>query len=96
VHRHDRRGAEQAAELDLSPDRLARGRDEAHGGGLGVDHADGGLVRDDGRDRLGGVSPGTAIMSSPTEQTQVMASSLSIVSVPRLAAAIMPSSSETG
>ena len=28
------------------------------------------------------VSPGTAIMSSPTEQTQVIASSLSIVSVP--------------
>ena len=28
------------------------------------------------------VSPGTAIMSSPTEQTQVMASSLSIVSAP--------------
>ena len=28
------------------------------------------------------VSPGTAIMSSPTEQTQVMASSLSSVSAP--------------
>ena len=43
-----------------------------------------------------GVSPGTAIISSPTEQTQVMASSLSIQSVPALAAAIMPSSSDTG
>lgn len=42
------------------------------------------------------VSPGTAIMSRPTEQTQVIASSLSIVSVPSSAAAIMPSSSETG
>ena len=42
------------------------------------------------------VSPGTAIMSSPTEQTQVIASNLSIVSVPSSAAAIMPSSSETG
>ena len=42
------------------------------------------------------VSPGTAIMSRPTEQTQVMASSLSRQSVPRFAAAIMPSSSLTG
>ena len=42
------------------------------------------------------VPPGTAIMSSPTEHTQVMASSLSIASVPLSAAAIMPSSSDTG
>ncbi len=42
------------------------------------------------------VSPGTAIMSSPTEHTQVMASSLSSVSAPEEAAAIMPSSSLTG
>ena len=45
---------------------------------------------------LAGVEPGTAIMSSPTEQTQVMASSLSMVSAPRAAAAIIPSSSLTG
>ena len=37
-----------------------------------------------------GVSPGMAIMSRPTEHTQVMASSFSIVSRPALAAAIMP------
>ena len=43
-----------------------------------------------------GVSPGTAIMSNPTEHTQVMASSLSRHSVPQRAAAIMPSSSLTG
>ena len=43
-----------------------------------------------------GVSPGTAIISRPTEQTQVMASSLSTHRVPALAAAIMPSSSLTG
>ncbi|CAN4047927.1 hypothetical protein EJMLMN_EJMLMN_07670, partial [Dysosmobacter welbionis] len=43
-----------------------------------------------------GVSPGTAIMSRPTEQTQVMASSLSRQRVPASAAAIMPSSSLTG
>ena len=42
------------------------------------------------------VSPGTAIMSRPTEHTQVMASSLSRVRAPELAAAIMPSSSLTG
>ena len=42
------------------------------------------------------VSPGTAIMSRPTEQTQVMASSLSRHRTPSSAAAIMPASSETG
>ncbi len=44
----------------------------------------------------GSVSPGIAIMSSPTEQTAVIASSLSNVSAPRSTAAIMPASSETG
>ena len=43
-----------------------------------------------------GVSPGTAIMSRPTEQTQVIASSFSRVSVPLAAASIMPMSSLTG
>ena len=52
MHRHDRRCAEQAAEGDFIADRLARSRDEAHGGRLGIDHTDGGLVRDDGGDRL--------------------------------------------
>ena len=42
------------------------------------------------------VSPGTATMSMPTEQTAVMASSFSSVSAPACAAAIMPSSSDTG
>ena len=42
------------------------------------------------------VSPGTAIMSRPTEHTHVMASSLSSVRTPLLAAAIIPSSSDTG
>ena len=42
------------------------------------------------------VSPGTAIMSRPTEHTQVMASSFSSVSVPSCAASIMPMSSDTG
>ena len=42
------------------------------------------------------VSPGTAIMSRPTEHTQVMASSLSRERAPDWAAAIMPSSSLTG
>ena len=37
-----------------------------------------------------GVSPGIAIMSRPTEQTQVMASSFSMVSAPAFAAVIMP------
>ena len=43
-----------------------------------------------------GVSPGTAIMSSPTEHTQVIASSLSMPMAPMLAASIIPSSSDTG
>ena len=43
-----------------------------------------------------GVSPGMAIMSSPTEQTDVMASNLSKLKHPDLTADIMPSSSETG
>ena len=42
------------------------------------------------------VSPGIAIMSSPTEQTQVMASSFSRLRLPRSTAAIMPASSLTG
>ena len=42
------------------------------------------------------VLPGTAIMSKPTEQTAVIASNLSKVKTPLSAAAIMPSSSDTG
>ena len=43
-----------------------------------------------------GVSPAIAIISSPTEQTEVMASSLSKVKCPAWAAFIIPSSSLTG
>ena len=43
-----------------------------------------------------GVSPGTAIISRPTEHTQVIASSFSRLSAPRAAALIMPISSLTG
>ena len=43
-----------------------------------------------------GVSPGMTIISRPTEQTAVMASSFSISKQPLLAAAIMPASSVTG
>ena len=43
-----------------------------------------------------GVSPGTAIMSSPTEHTQVIASSFSMQRAPFAAASIMPISSLTG
>ena len=42
------------------------------------------------------VSPGMAIISRPTEHTHVMASSFSSFREPDLAAAIMPSSSDTG
>ena len=42
------------------------------------------------------VSPGMAIMSRPTEHTQVMASSFSIFRQPLVAASIMFLSSETG
>ena len=53
-----RGGAQQAAELSLVPHLFAGGGDEADGGGLGVDHADGRLVSDDGGDGLGGGVPG--------------------------------------
>ena len=42
------------------------------------------------------VSPGIAIISSPTEQTHVMASNLSSVKLPQDTASIIPASSETG
>ena len=42
------------------------------------------------------VSPGMAIMSKPTEHTQVIASSFSMVRHPLAAASIMFLSSETG
>ena len=42
------------------------------------------------------VSPGTTIMSSPSEQTAVIASSFSIDSTPSAAARAMPASSLTG
>ena len=42
------------------------------------------------------VSPGMAIMSRPTEHTQVIASSFSMDSAPSTAAWIMPASSDTG
>ena len=42
------------------------------------------------------VSPGTAIMSRPTEHTEVIASSLLMLSLPFLTARIMPASSLTG
>ena len=42
------------------------------------------------------VSPGMTIISSPTEQTQVIASSFSRLSAPQAAASIMPASSLTG
>ncbi len=45
---------------------------------------------------VAGVSPGMAIMSSPTEQTQVIASSFSMESAPASTASIMPWSSLTG
>ena len=52
VHGHDRRIAEQAAEVQLVADLLADCGDDAHGGGLVVDHADGALVGDDAEDGL--------------------------------------------
>ena len=42
------------------------------------------------------VSPGTAIISRPTEHTAVIASSFSIVKDPHSAASIIPASSDTG
>ena len=42
------------------------------------------------------VSPGIAIISKPTEHTQVIASSLSSDKLPQATASIIPASSDTG
>ena len=51
---HHGGGAQQAAELHHIAHNLTGGGDDADGSGLGVHHADGGLVCDDGREGLGG------------------------------------------
>ena len=50
---HDGRVAQQAAEVQHVAGLVADGGDDAHGGGLAVHHADGGLVRDQAADDLG-------------------------------------------
>ena len=50
VDRHDGRVAHQAAEVRHFTNALARHRDHTHGGGLLVDHADGGFVGDQAGD----------------------------------------------
>lgn len=52
VHFHYRAGAKQAAELQFIAYLLADGGNHAHGGGLAVDHTDGGLVGDNAADHL--------------------------------------------
>jgi hypothetical protein len=90
VHGHDRRGAEQSPELDDLPDRTARNRNDATAVvfaliiPIAASSAMMAAIVD------AGVSPGTAIMSRPTEQTQVMASSLSMLMAPMRAASIIP------
>ena len=57
VHRNDRRVAHEAAEVGHLAHALAFHRDYTHGGGLLVDHANGGLVGDDAGDGgCGGVA----------------------------------------
>ena len=51
---HDRRAAQQATELDHIAHAQTHGRDNAHGGGLVVHHADGSLVCNHGREGRGG------------------------------------------
>ena len=50
---HDGRVAQQAAEVQHVAGLVADGGDDAHGGGLAVHHADGGLVCDQAADDLG-------------------------------------------
>ena len=54
MHGDHRGRAQQAAELHRVAHLLAGGGDQADRRGLGVDHPDGCLVRDDGGERLGG------------------------------------------
>lgn len=52
VYGHDGGVSQKAAELQSVADLLADGGDDAHGGCLVVDHADGALVGDDAEDRF--------------------------------------------
>src|SRR6266404_3715414 len=52
IHRHDRRAAQQTAELNHLANLAAGHRNDAHGGGLVVHHADCHLVSDDRSDRF--------------------------------------------
>src|SRR5438477_3661350 len=52
IHCHDRSAAQQAAELNHLADLASRHRNEAHGGGLVIHHADGHLVGNDRGDRF--------------------------------------------
>ena len=54
MYGHDRGRSQQAAKLHRIPHLAAGGRDQAHGGGLGIDHADSCLVGNDGGERRGG------------------------------------------
>lgn len=90
VYRHDGSMAKKASKIDIIADLHADSRNHAHGCGLLVDHTDGSLVAIMPEMVVAGVSPGMAIMSRPTEHTQVMASSFSMVRAPASTASIMP------
>ena len=53
MQRHDRRTAQKPAEVHSVPHRFPGGGDNAHGGGLVIDHADRRLVGDYGGDGVG-------------------------------------------
>ena len=77
-------------EIDPVADFLSVRGDQSNSSRFVVDNTDSRFIRDDRGDCLPGVSPGTAIISRPTEQTQALPQSLSRVIAPDSAAEIIP------
>ena len=82
IHRHDRCITKQSTELNHFANPLTNYRDQTNRRSLLVHHTNCRLIRNNTRNRRSLVSPGIAIISRPTEHTQVIASSFSRVSAP--------------
>ena len=87
IELHNRCVTEQTAEFYILADTFSDNGNDANRGGLSVDNTDSYLIGDYTADN---------VISRPTEQTAVMASSFSIESEPSRTAFIMPLSSDTG
>ena len=92
--RHDGRAAQQAAELHHIPHLFANGRNDAHGGRLGVDNADGDFIRNQaGNDLRRSCRREWRSYPARPSRPQSSPRASQAQSAPACAAAIMPSSS---